>query len=35
MSFLFPLFLAGSLVVAVPILLHMIRRHTRERVTFS
>ena len=35
MSFLYPLFLAGVAAVAVPILLHMIRRHTRERVAFS
>jgi hypothetical protein len=35
MSFLYPLFLAGIAAVAVPILLHMIRRHTRRRVAFS
>jgi hypothetical protein len=35
MSLLYPLFLAGIATVALPILLHMIRRHTRERVTFS
>jgi len=35
MSFLYPLFLAGVAAVAVPILLHMIRRHTRHRVAFS
>ena len=35
MSFLYPLFLAGIAAVAAPILLHMIRRHTRNRVTFS
>jgi hypothetical protein len=35
MSFLYPLFLAGIAAVAVPIILHMIRRHTRKRVTFS
>jgi len=35
MSLLYPLFLAGIAAVALPILLHMIRRHTRERVTFS
>ncbi len=35
MSFLYPLFLAGVAAVAVPILLHLIRRHTRERVAFS
>jgi len=35
MSFLYPLFLAGVAAIAVPIVLHMIRRHTRHRVTFS
>lgn len=35
MSFLFPLFLAGSLAIGLPILLHMIRQRTRERVHFS
>jgi hypothetical protein len=35
MSFLYPLFLAGVAAIAVPIVLHMIRRHTRARVTFS
>jgi len=35
MSLLYPLFLAGIAAVVLPILLHMIRRHTRERVTFS
>lgn len=35
MSFLFPLFLAGIAAVGIPIVLHMIRRHTRKRVTFS
>ncbi len=35
MSFLYPLFLAGVAAVTVPILLHLIRRHTRERVAFS
>ena len=35
MSFLFPLFLAGIAAVSIPIILHMIRRHTRKRVTFS
>ena len=35
MSFLYPLLLAGVAAVAAPILLHMIRRHTRNRVTFS
>jgi hypothetical protein len=35
MSFLYPLFLAGMAAVALPIILHMIRRQTRKRVTFS
>ncbi len=35
MSFLYPLLLAGVVAVALPIVLHMIRRHTRKRVTFS
>jgi len=35
MSFLYPLLLAGVAAVAAPIVLHMIRRHTRKRVTFS
>lgn len=35
MSLLFPLFLAGIAAVGLPILLHMIRRHTRQRVAFS
>ncbi len=35
MSFLYPLLLAGIAAIGVPILLHMIRRHTREHVTFS
>ena len=35
MSFLYPLFLAGIAGVALPIILHMIRRQTRKRVTFS
>ncbi len=35
MSFLYPLFLAGIAAVALPIILHMIRRHTRKRITFS
>jgi hypothetical protein len=35
MSLLYPLFLAGIAAVALPILLHLIRRHTREHVTFS
>jgi len=35
MSFLYPLFLAGIAAVGIPIILHMIRRQTRKRVTFS
>lgn len=35
MSLLYPLFLAGIAAVVLPILLHMIRRHTRQRVPFS
>ncbi|MCP4261834.1 MAG: VWA domain-containing protein [Planctomycetes bacterium] len=35
MNFIYPLFLAGIAVVALPIILHMIRRHTRKRITFS
>jgi hypothetical protein len=35
MSFLYPLFLAGIAGVALPIILHMIRRQTRKRVMFS
>lgn len=35
MSFLAPLFLLGGLAVAAPIILHFIRRSTRERVPFS
>ena len=35
MSLLYPLFLVGIAAVVLPILLHMIRRHTRDRVTFS
>jgi hypothetical protein len=34
-SFLYPLFLAGIAAISVPIVLHLIRRHTRNRVTFS
>ena len=35
MNLLYPLFLAGIAAIGLPILLHMIRRHTRNRVTFS
>jgi hypothetical protein len=34
-SFLAPLFLLGALAVALPILFHLIRRTTRDRVPFS
>ncbi|HEY5914459.1 MAG TPA: BatA domain-containing protein, partial [Verrucomicrobiae bacterium] len=35
MSFLAPFFLAGALVVGLPIIFHLIRRSTRERTVFS
>lgn len=35
MSFLTPLFLLGSLAIIGPILFHLIRRTTNDRVTFS
>lgn len=35
MSFLAPLFLFGTLVVAGPIIIHLIRRSTKERTPFS
>jgi len=35
MTFLYPLFLAGIAAVTLPIVLHMIRRHTSRRVPFS
>lgn len=35
MSLLYPLFLAGVAAIGLPILLHMVRRHTRQRVAFS
>lgn len=35
MSFLYPLFLAGIAAISLPIVLHLVRRHTRNRVTFS
>ncbi len=35
MSFLYPLFLAGITAISLPIILHLIRRQTRKRVTFS
>jgi aerotolerance regulator-like protein/VWA domain-containing protein len=35
MSFLAPLFLVGAAAVALPIIFHLIRRTTRERMPFS
>lgn len=35
MSFLTPLFLAGGLAVALPLLFHLIRRSVKERTVFS
>jgi hypothetical protein len=35
MSFLAPLFFAGAAAIALPILFHLIRRTSREKVTFS
>lgn len=35
MSFLAPLFLLGALAVSLPILFHLIRRTTRQRMPFS
>src|ERR1043165_4033025 len=35
MSFLAPFFLLGALAVALPILFHLIRRTSRERMPFS
>ncbi|HXG48460.1 MAG TPA: BatA domain-containing protein [Methylomirabilota bacterium] len=35
MSFLAPLFLVGAAAIALPILFHLIRRTTRERMPFS
>lgn len=35
MSFLTPLFLLGALAVAVPVVFHLIRRTTRDKVPFS
>jgi hypothetical protein len=34
-NFLYPLFLAGFAAIGLPIVLHMVRRRTRNRVTFS
>lgn len=35
MSFLAPLFLVGALAVAAPVIFHLIRRTSREKITFS
>ena len=35
MSFLAPLFILGALAVAAPIIFHLIRRTSRERIPFS
>ncbi len=35
MAFLSPLFLAGAIAAAVPILLHLFERHTEQRVPFA
>src|SRR5437867_6398993 len=35
MNFLAPLFLAGALTVALPVVFHLIRRTTRQRTVFS
>ena len=35
MSFLAPLFLAGAAAAAVPLLLHLLERHTERRVRFA
>lgn len=35
MSFLAPLFLLGALAIALPVIFHLIRRATREKVPFS
>jgi hypothetical protein len=35
MNFLTPLFLAGALAVALPVVFHLIRRTTRKRTVFS
>src|SRR5207247_10790014 len=35
MSFLAPLFLLGALAVALPIVFHLIRRTSKDKMTFS
>src|SRR6185436_14378893 len=34
-SFLSPLFLAGAIAAAVPIVLHLLKRHTEQRIRFA
>ncbi len=34
-SFLFPLYLLGALAIAIPVILHLRRRPTRDRIEFS
>ena len=35
MSFLAPLFLLGGLAIALPVLFHLVRRSSREKLVFS
>ena len=35
MSFLSPLFLVGAIAAVVPVLLHLLKRHTEQRVRFA
>ena len=35
MSFLAPLFLLGGLAVAFPVVFHLVRRSSREKMVFS
>ena len=35
MSFLAPLFVLGALAIAAPILFHLIRRTSKEKIPFS
>ena len=35
MNFLYPLFLAGALAVVLPIVFHLIRRSSKDKVPFS
>jgi glutamine synthetase len=34
-SFLSPLFLVGAIAAVVPVLLHLLKRHTEQRVRFA